>query len=199
MGRAHLACTLGLLLFAARANADEVAVTLDDSARDCRVHGSFVAPVSPEVAWSVLSDYDHIDRFVRSMVSSHAVRAADGSLRVDQVAVGGVFFLRRRMHVVLETHEEPGRRIAFRDVLAEDFASYAGEWLILPRSGRVEVGYRLAAEPRGTLARAMCRGALRRTARELLGEVRAEMLRRQGLQGAGVSEIQRADSARQPR
>jgi hypothetical protein len=49
----------------------------------------------------------------------------------------------------------------------------------------VYVTYRLAAEPRGTLARAFCRGVMRKTAQELLEQVRAEMVRR----GAAKAEM----------
>jgi ribosome-associated toxin RatA of RatAB toxin-antitoxin module len=160
------------------ADSGGIAVALDGAGHACRVHGSFVAPISTEAAWDVLSDYDHIPSFVSSMVSSHAERKADGRLLVHQTAVGGVFLLRRRMEVVLETHEEPGRRIAFRDVLAKDFESYAGAWGIAADSAGVQVTYRLEVEPRSAIARTFCRRTLRHTAEDLLAQVRAEMMRR---------------------
>src|SRR5436309_11612523 len=89
--RARFAFTIVLLLGATRARVSDVTVALDDSAHACRVSGGFMAPVSIEVAWDVLTDYDHIDRFVRSMISSHAERRPDGSVSVRQVAIGGVF------------------------------------------------------------------------------------------------------------
>ena len=48
----------------------------------------------------------------------------------------------------------------------------------LPDSAGVEVHYTLLAEPRSSIPRMMCRGMLRSTARQLLEQVRAEMLRR---------------------
>lgn len=179
--RARLLLALLLLALGARPLvADEIAVRVDDADHGCRVQGAFVVPVPPSEAWSVLSDYDHIPRFVHSMISSHAERRPDGTLLVHQVAVGSVFVFHRRMRVVLETHEEPERRIAFRDALKHDFESYAGEWVLTADSASTRVSYQLEAEPRGALAHALCRGALRHTAEELLEQVRDEMLRRRG-------------------
>ncbi|HET9328038.1 MAG TPA: SRPBCC family protein [Candidatus Eisenbacteria bacterium] len=171
-----------MVLLSGAAESGDVTVELDDSTRACGVQGSFIVPVSAVVAWVVLTDYDHIAGFVTSMVSSRAERRSDGSLRVHQVATGSVMagVVRRRVHVELDTREEPPRRIAFTDVLGKDFSSYVGEWLIVPMpdTGAVYVTYRLTAEPHGAIARAFCRGALRKTTRELLEQVRAEMLRR---------------------
>lgn len=177
-----IVAALALMSGAASAESDEITVELDDSTRACGVQGSFIVPVSGEVAWAVLTDYDHIAGFVTSMVSSRAERRSDGSLRVHQVATGSVMggVVRRRVHVELDTREEPPRRIAFTDVLGKDFSFYVGEWLVVPMpdTGAVYVTYRLTAEPHGAIARAFCRGALRKTARQLLEQVRAEMLRR---------------------
>ena len=178
--RARFCWALALLLGPGWAWAGDVAVALEGGGHACRVNGTFVAPISGAVAWDVLSDYDHIQQFVSSMVSSRAERQANGRLLVHQVAVGGVFIVRRRVQVTLETHEERGRRIAFHDVLAKDFESYVGEWGIHSDSNGTRVNYRLEAEPRGTIARAFCRRTLRHTAEDLLEQVRAEMMRRAG-------------------
>ena len=174
---------LGLVLLVASsiAHASEVTVVLTDSTHSCEVQGGFAVPVSREIAWAVLSDYDHIEEFVTSMVSSRAERGPDGSVHVHQVATGKAMMMTRHVHVVLDTREEPLKRIVFTDVLGKDFTVYVGEWLIVPMpdsTGGVYVTYRLGAEPRGTVARMFCRGALRKAAQELLEQVRVEMLRR---------------------
>jgi len=169
---------LALVLAPALAWAGPVTVALDESEHVCGVHGYFTAPVSDTTAWHVLSDYDHIASFVSSMVSSRAERQSDGRLLVHQVASGDVLFMHPRVQVTLDIEEDLLRRIRFRDVMAKDFKTYTGEWEILADSMGTKVSYRLAAEPRGTLARAFCRRSLRHTAEELLEEVRAEMMKR---------------------
>jgi hypothetical protein len=102
----------------------------------------------------------------------------DGQRLLRQDAVGGVFLLRRRMHVLLQVDEDSTRRIGFRDVLGKDFLRYAGEWRLSADSTGSHVEYELDAEPRSAVVRAFCRGAMRNTAEDLLTQVRAEMMRR---------------------
>ena len=65
-----------------------------------------------------------------------------------------------------------------RERVRKSFEFYGGSWTIGADSAGTRVDYALSAEPRGSLPRAMCRGALRHAARELLEQVRQEMLRR---------------------
>ena len=105
----------------------DLAVNIVDAECPCCVLATFRAPVSRAIAWNVLADYDHVGDFVSSVVSSRAERRPDGRLTVHQVATGQLFLLRRRVEVELEVHEDPGRRIAFQDVLGKDFRAYSGE------------------------------------------------------------------------
>lgn len=153
-------------------------MTLESSSAGCHVRGAFRAPVTAAQAWGVLTDYDHISEFVRSMRSSRIERGGDGQLLVRQEAVAGALLLHHRVDVLLEIHEEPGRRIRFSDVLGKDFSTYAGEWRISADTSGTRVEYELEAEPRSAMARAFSHLMLRGTVSELLEQVRAEMLRR---------------------
>jgi carbon monoxide dehydrogenase subunit G len=166
-----------LVLLAAVASANDVAVT-SGSGRGCGVRGTFSAPVPQAIAWQVLTDFDSLGRFVHSIESSHLERADDGSLLVRQTAVGGPSPLRHRFHVLLALELEPDRRIGFRDTLEQDFESYAGEWRVSADSTTTRIEYEVQAEPRGFVARTFCRGSLEHIARELLNEVRDEMMKR---------------------
>lgn len=166
------------LLSPSLVHAQQVAISIDNTPGDCRARGVFVAPVSALIAWQVLTDYDGISRFVRSMRSSRVEKIAAGRKFVRQDAEASVFMVRRHMHVLLEIEEDPPHRIRFRDVLGEDFQSYTGEWRLSRVPGGTRVDYELAAAPRSGMARTLCRGVLRSSARDLLQQIRAEMLRR---------------------
>src|SRR5206468_1817132 len=56
------------------AQAHSVSVTVEDHEGVYSVRGAFEAPVPAGVAWSVLTDYDHIGAFVTSMRSSSIER-----------------------------------------------------------------------------------------------------------------------------
>lgn len=172
------ASLLLLLLVTLPARASSTDVAVDDGDGSCRVRASFMAPVSRDVAWSVLADYDSIGRFVSSVRTSRMERQPDGRMLLRQDAVGSVFMFKQRIQVLLEIEEEPGSRIRFHDVLGKDFRSYVGEWRIAADSLGTRVVYEIEAQPKGAVARALCRGPLRNAARDLLTEVRVEMIRR---------------------
>lgn len=167
-----------LLLIPAPSRANDPSVTVDDAQDACGVQGEFRAPVSGVTAWQVLTDYDHIARFVSSVRSSRVERRDEHGLLLRQDAVGGFFLFHRRVQVLLDVRETPGSRIAFHDVLNKDFRSYVGEWRIATDSSETRVNYELRAEPRTPMPRGFCRVMLRRVARDLLQQVRAEMVRR---------------------
>jgi len=171
-----LVLLVGLILAAETARGIDISV--DDARGVCSVHGEFVVQAPPETAWAVLSDYDNIPRFVHSMVSSRAERTADGRIVVQQEAVGHMFLFHRHVRIQLEVREQPGQWIEFHDVLGKDFDSYVGDWEIAPDSSGTRVIYRLDASPKVAMPSGMRCGVMKGAARDLLGEVRAEILRR---------------------
>ena len=166
-----------ILVLCASASAGDIQVAFEGQSCCC-VQGTFSAAVPESIAWQVLADYDGIGRFVPSVRSSRLERRPNGDLLVHQEAENGLFLVKRRMRVVLDIQEVRGRRIGFRDVLGKDFRRYEGEWRIASDSSGTRVEYQVDAEPRGGLARAMCRSLLRGSARDLLAQVRREMVRR---------------------
>lgn len=166
--------------------ADDMAVEIDNAAAGCMVRGTFETRVPDSVAWAVLTDYDHISRFVSSMRSSEVVQRHGDSLVVRQQAVGGLWFIHRRMNVVLEIRQVLKLAILFHDVSGQDFKSYAGAWRLVRDGDELHVQYELAAEPRLAVPKGLCRGVLRRTALELLTEVRTEMTRRAAAPGPAL-------------
>ena len=164
------------LAFAARA--DEPSVAVGSVGPGCHVAGSFRVAVSSTVAWQVLTDYDHIHEFVSSMKESHVERRDADSLLVRQDAISSFFIFHHRVQVLLDVRETPESRITFRDVLGKDFRDYQGEWRITSDSTGTRVNYELQAEPHMAMPKSVCRGMLRDVARDLLSQVRVEMLRR---------------------
>jgi hypothetical protein len=169
---------LALLLLAVPCTAETPDVSIDADQGSCRVRGGFLVSAPAELAWDVLADYDHIGTYVHSIRESRLERQPDGRSFLRQVTVASAFLFSRRVEVLLALEESRPERIAFRDVLGKDFRSYEGEWRVTAVDGGARVDYALAAEPRGAMARTFCRGAMRNGARELLEQVRQEMLRR---------------------
>jgi len=72
--------------------------------------------VDPRVAWAVLSDYDHLAKFIPDMKSSRVVSRDGNRLRVEQQGDVGFFFYKEPVNVLLEVHEEPPHRITARSI-----------------------------------------------------------------------------------
>jgi len=164
---------------AAAAAADsDVRVQVVRSEAGLAVEGHCIVRAPAAVAWQVLTDYDGIGRFVSSMRESRVTSRADHHLLVEQVAVSRLFLFTRSFRVTLFVEEAPPDTIRFEDVLGKDFDGYRGEWTLVPAGDQVELVYRLAVRPHTSVPDRFARGLFRRTARDLLAQVRAEIERR---------------------
>ncbi len=162
----------------ARAAETEVSLTrLPDKTYE--VSGSFTVDASTDIVWGVLTDYEHIPTFVSSMRSSRVRETrADGTLVVEQEAVGGMFFLAKTVRILLEVRRG-GDRVQFTDVGRGDFRLYDGSWEVRRALEGVGVTYHLLARPRFPAPSFLMSRAMKRGARALLDQVRAEIVRRE--------------------
>jgi len=142
------------------------------------VWGRFTVDASTATVWSVLTDYEGIPAFVSAMKSSRVREArADGALLVEQKAVGGMFGLERVATLLLEVRREK-ESLLFEDVGRESFWRYEGEWRVQATARGSTATYRLVAQPDFIVPPFVLGRVLRRGARELLDDVRAEIVRR---------------------
>lgn len=142
------------------------------------VEGAFVVEASTGAVWSVLTDYDRIGGFVTAMRKSRLVESrVDGTAVVEQEAVGGAFIFSRTVRVTLEVRRGDGR-LDFKDVERRDFWDYSGSWAVEPAGAGSRVVYRLSATPDFIAPGFLMRSGMRKGAKELLAQVRAEILRR---------------------
>ena len=180
--RAHFLLLGGLvtlLLLAAGPAPAQVTVNVESHDGSYNVHGSFFAGVKPSIAWSVLSDYDHLSDFVSSLKTSEVVqRDADGRILLHQVASAGPFPFRRTLDVVLEVRENVYHSIAFHDTSDGEDSEYKGEWTLVPDSAGARVDYRLHARPHSVVPGFVMRLIMDHSVDNLMSQVREEMIRR---------------------
>lgn len=168
-----------LLALGAPCAAGETRVTLSRlPGKAYELRGEFSVPASSQQVWSVLTDYEGIPAFVSSMRSSRVRESRpDGSVLVEQKASGGMFFITRTVSILLEVRRED-ESLKFEDVGRESFWRYEGAWSARPCPGGTMVSYRLLAQPDFMAPSLVMSRAMRHGARELLGEVRTEIVRR---------------------
>jgi hypothetical protein len=177
----------------------QVVVSLADSAEGTvQLEGRFTASASSAIAWSVLTDYDHIQDFVSSMRVSRVRCRGNGFLLVEQESVGKALFFQRTFRLLLEVREEPRRSIAFEDVSRSSFERYEGSWSMQDAPGGVVVNYRLTAKGGFMAPGFVMRGASRKMVGELLNQVRTEMMVRSRVKGAERPDVVPKTSMRHP-
>jgi carbon monoxide dehydrogenase subunit G len=178
---------------AASSSRPPVDVTVSRGPAGLEIDGRCLVQGTGADAWRVLTDYDGISRFVSSMRESHVSSRGPGYLIVDQVAVGRLLLFSKRMHASLRVVEEPPARITFEDVLRRDFQVYQGEWRVEPQAAGTAIVYHVTAQPTFSIPDAIARGMFRKTVRELLSQVAAEIDRRAHL--APVDTCEQAPAA----
>ena len=80
------------------------------------VSASALMQVDARIAWEVLSDYEHLARFIPDMKSSRVVSRDGNRVLVEQKGEFGFFFYRQPVDVVLEVVEYPMRRMDARRI-----------------------------------------------------------------------------------
>ena len=164
--------------WAAESRSGGVTVVVHEARGVYQVHGAFQVAVPIAVAWDVLVDYEHIGAFVHSVRSSTFIPGPDGKRVLQQRAIVSSFMFRRSIYVELALHEVPGQRVEFHDVSHRDFDRYVGSWVLARDSMGTTIDYTLDAAPTRGMPGLLGRGVAARQARDLLSQVRAEILAR---------------------
>lgn len=182
MKRSAVAVLLALAWVPARAGAGGVDVALTRTPDQVyEIEGGFSVAASTGTVWDVLCDYERLPAFVPSMRLSRVVAIRpDGTLLLEQETIGGLFFARKRVHVLLEVRRRPDV-LEFQDVGRRDFWIYEGSWRARGGPDGTRVSYRLVAQPDFPAPTFLLRGTMTRGARDLLARVRDEVLRRSAL------------------
>jgi hypothetical protein len=155
-----------------------VSATLMQDGDVYTISAEFTAPVDPQTAWNVLTDYDHMSSFIAS-IHGHIRSEKGDDLLVHQVATGGFLIFTVSVEALLKIHEDPMTDIHFTDISGKDFKDYGGVWTLKTIPQGVDVVYHLVAERNSHTPGFVNGEVLRSSTGNLLKQVRTEMERRQ--------------------
>ena len=99
---------------------------LPQGVRRLAVHLRTAIPVS--VLWEVLTDYDHLDRFIPNLSTSELVLRDGATVRVLQVGSQQLLGLRFSAQVLLELQEVLQDGLLRFRMLKGDFRRFEGSW-----------------------------------------------------------------------
>src|SRR5262249_47319008 len=138
------------------------------------VRAQFSVDQPSAIAWSVLTDYEQIPRFMPGVRKSLVHERTAGHAVLEQEAVSSVMMFSKRVHLVLEIEERSGA-LVFRDRCGLSFVSYEGAWRLAETDGRTETTYELSAEPSFDVPGFLLKRLLRRDSTQMIESLRREI------------------------
>lgn len=91
-------------------------VSVQHSGGSFTVDVTMFTPVPPALAWTVLTDFDHMSSFVPNLSSSHVLERSDALLKVAQKGVARYGFFSANFESVREIKLSPQREIRAHNV-----------------------------------------------------------------------------------
>jgi ribosome-associated toxin RatA of RatAB toxin-antitoxin module len=175
-----------LVCLAAIAGFGGVAATAAEPLFTAAREGDFVVvsatvdlPVTPSLAWSVLTDYDNYPRFISSMDRSKVVSRGPDGLVLEQQSEIGVLFFVQRVEVRLAVIEDPPRSIVSRSIDGS-FRDLTGRYELVPIEGGVRLRYTGRWVPAFAMPPLVGMALVRYSLEKHFSEMMAEILRRAG-------------------
>jgi polyketide cyclase/dehydrase/lipid transport protein len=152
-------------------------VTVEESAGVYQVLATFNVPEPQAIALAVLTDYDHIAEFMPDVRTSRILERSAAGLVVEQEAVAHVLMFSKKIHLVLDIREGPGR-IQFTDRCGKSFSRYEGGWTLSSKGGVTSIEYRLLAQPTFDVPEFLLKSLLKRDSTRMIERLRAEFAAR---------------------
>ena len=158
---------------------DDPPVTVTEGRGLYSVAATFTVPQAPSFVFAALTDYAQIPRFMPEVHTSNVLERTDTHTVVEQEAVARFMMFSKRVHLVLEVHDDSGT-IRFRDRCGKSFARYEGVWTVAERDGKTHVTYQLSAKPSFDVPEFLLKRLLKRDASQMIERLKAEIASRAG-------------------
>jgi hypothetical protein len=152
-------------------------VAVQEDGGSYRVAATFTVAQPATVAMAVLTDYDHIPRFMPDVRTSRILERGPDGVVIEQEAVARFMMFAKRIHLVLEIRE--GRRnLRFRDRSATSFTRYEGGWTVTEVNGTTHIAYELTARPSFDVPEFLLKKLLKRDSTRMIENLQTEIAAR---------------------
>jgi ribosome-associated toxin RatA of RatAB toxin-antitoxin module len=152
-------------------------VTVQEERGIYSVKARFHVPQAPAVAFAVLTDYEHIPRFMSDIKTSWVLERSAGRAVVEQEGISRFMMFSKRVHLVLEI-TEGADSVRFRDRCGRSFSHYEGQWTTVARDGGTDIVYELRADPSFSVPETILKRLLRRDSGRMIESLKQEMAAR---------------------
>jgi hypothetical protein len=175
-----------LLFVSSSVFAADVAVTVESCGEGFCIEAKFDAPVQPQVAFEVLTDFGNMPKFLKSLSASRIEKRDGNKLEVFQSGVtkAGWFSInyesRRQIELFPDRFEVT--------TVATDNGRMNSSSVVRGSGANSTVVYRAKWEPDSALAKNFGAGSCKNSVESQFSAMRAEMLRRSSIVVAEVSK-----------
>lgn len=145
------------------------------------VSGAISVPVSPAVAWAVLTDYERIPEFVPGMRVSRVIETSGNTKVVEQQGEMQANNMRMLYLGNLRIVEEPSSRLSLQFV-SGNFRGMQGQWAIEGKASPVNLAYQLDFDAGTPYPSPVMSGLMQQQVLHWVASLSAEMERRAQLE-----------------
>lgn len=142
------------------------------------VEGSFTVPVAPVVAWAVLTDFEHMGRFLTNLSVSQVLERQGNVLQVEQRGTARFGLFSFKFQSLREITLTPASHIHARG-LSGNIKHFISDLSVAEEGGATRLTYRAEMEPDFWLPAWLAPSLLRHEVAEQFSAMVREMVRRQ--------------------
>jgi carbon monoxide dehydrogenase subunit G len=173
----NLLAAILTLQIAVAAAADDVSVDVDRNGRRFAIQASATIAAPVAVVWEVLTDYDHLARFIPGLSLSSVNLRSGNRVQLEQKGEARFFVFSYPIEVVLEVVESPRSSVSSRAV-GGNLRRMSGRYDVKNSGSGVSLRYTGELEPDFELPPIIGTLAVRSMVEEQFGAMVAEIERR---------------------
>lgn len=175
-------CAVGLVLFlplaaAAADDSQDIAVAVHREGAEVVVDVDFLVDATPQEAWTVLTDYDHMSQFVGDLTSSRIIRRDGDRIEVAQQGRFRFGFFELAVENVRAIELVPMREIRSR-LVSGDMKASAFTTRVTPQGDVTRITNHGRFTPDRWIPPIIGPAVMQAETRKQFAEIRAEILRR---------------------
>lgn len=155
----------------------EIEVRVQSNGERIIIYVTFLAPVVPQHAWAVLTDFDNFPNFISGVQSSKVVNRTGDNLHVSQRGIVKYGFFSYSINSVGEVTLSPMNKIHER-MVSGSMRKMEETTLVLPEGNQTRISYYADIVPGHWMLRFVGQLFIENDARERFQQMKNEMIRR---------------------
>ncbi len=175
--RIEKASTASLVEQASERRDKEIEVKVQNDGERILVYVTFVVPVRPQQAWSVLTDFENIPNFISGVQTSKVTGGVGNNLQVSQRAVTQFGLFTFSFDSIREVNLSPFNKIQER-MLSGNMQKMEETTILLPEGDQTRIVYQADIVPGLWILRFAGQFFIENEAREQFQQIKNEMIRR---------------------